>query len=182
MGIYRDALAMAAANGTPPDIVADDREGRHKTGFGINIEQPLADDGATGAFARLGWNDGRAESFAFTEVDRLVSVGGLLSGRHWRRAEDRFGAAVAVEGLSGPHRDYLAAGGAGFLLGDGTLRYGHEQILEVFYSAQLASIDLTPKFPLKIQLSPDFQYIRNPAYNRERGPVKFWAVRFHLEL
>ena len=101
MGIYRDALAIAAANGTVPDIVADDREGRHKTGFGINIEQPLADDGATGAFARLGWNDGRTESFAFTEVDRLVSVGGLLSGRHWRRADDRLGAAVAVEGLSG---------------------------------------------------------------------------------
>ncbi|HEY2401727.1 MAG TPA: carbohydrate porin [Steroidobacteraceae bacterium] len=182
MGIYRDALAIAAANGTVPDIVADDREGRHKTGFGINIEQPLADDGATGAFARLGWNDGRTESFAFTEVDRLVSVGGLLSGRHWRRPEDRLGAAVAVEGLSGPHRDYLAAGGSGFLLGDGALRYGHEQIFEVFYNAQLASIDLTAKFPLKIQLSPDFQYIRNPAYNRDRGPVKFWAVRLHLEL
>jgi len=76
----------------------------------------------------------------------------------------------------------LAAGGSGFLLGDGRLTYGSEQIFEVFYSAQLASIDLTPKFPLKIQLSPDFQYIRNPAYNRDRGPVKFWAVRLHLEL
>jgi len=182
MGIYRHAISIAAASGTVPDIVADDREGRHKYGFGINIEQPLADNGETGAFARLGWNDGKTESFAFTEVDRLVSVGGQVSGRHWTRSDDRLAAAVAIEGLSGPHRDYLAAGGSGFLLGDGTLSYGHEQILEVYYNAQLASLSLVPKYPLKIQLSPDFQYIRNPAYNRDRGPVKFWAVRLHLEL
>ena len=181
MGIYRDAIAIAAASGTVPDIVADDRQGRHKYGFGINIEQPLADDGETGAFARLGWNDGKTESFAFTEVDSLVSVGGQVSGRHWTRPEDHLAAAVAIEGLSGPHRDYLRAGGYGFLLGDGTLSYAHEQVLEIYYNAQLASIPI-PKYPLKIQLSPDFQYIRNPAYNRDRGPVKFWAVRLHLEL
>jgi high affinity Mn2+ porin len=187
MGIYREAVQIAAATGTVPDIVADDREGRHKYGFGINVEQPLADDGDTGAFARLGWNDGNTESFAFTEVDRLVSVGGQVSGRHWTRTDDRLGAAVALEGLSDPHRDYLQAGGAGFLLGDGTLDYGHEQILELYYRAQLPwpLNDSTPVFtqyPLKIQVTPDFQYIRNPAYNRDRGPVAFWAVRFHMEL
>jgi len=187
MGIYREALAIAAPNGTVPDIVGDDREGRHKYGFGLNIEQPLADDGETGAFARMGWNDGRTESFAFTEVDRLISVGGQVSGRHWTRTDDRLGAALAVEGLSDPHREYLAAGGSGFLLGDGRLSYGHEQILELYYRAQLPwplndSTQVFQKYPLKIQLSPDFQYIRNPAYNRDRGPVKFWAVRFHLEL
>jgi carbohydrate-selective porin OprB len=158
----REALQIAAATRTVPNIVADDREGRHKYGFGINVEQPLADEGETGAFARLGWNDGNTESFAFTEVDRLVSVGGQASGRHWTRTDDRVGAAVAIEGLSGPHRDYLAAGGSGFLLNHST---------RVFQ-----------KYPLKIQLTPDFQYIRNPAYNRDRGPVRFWAVRFHLEL
>src|SRR3954466_8248744 len=172
MGIYREALVIAAANGTVPDIVADDREGRHKYGFGLNIEQPLADDGETGAFARLGWNDGRTESFAFTEVDRLISVGGQVSGRHWTRTDDRLGAALAVEGLSGPHREYLAAGGSGFLLGDGRLNYGHEQILELYYRAQLPwplndRTQVFQKYPLKIQLSPDFQYIRNPAYNRD---------------
>src|SRR5882757_2735577 len=137
MGIYRDALAVAAALGAVPNIVADDREGRHKYGFGVNVEQPLADDGETGAFARLGWNDGNTESFAFTEVDRLVSVGGQVSGRHWSRTDDRFGAAVAIEGLSETHRDYLAAGGSGFLLGDGALDYGPEQILELYYRAQI---------------------------------------------
>src|SRR3569833_2355917 len=105
MGIYREALAIAAANGTVPDIVADDREGRHKYGFGLNIEQPLADEGETGAFARIGWYYGSTESFAFTEVDRLISVGGQVSGRHWTRTDDRLGAALAVEGLADPDRE-----------------------------------------------------------------------------
>ena len=103
------------------------------------------------------------------------------------RTDDRIGAAVAIEGLSGPHRDYLAAGGSGFLLGDGRLDYAQEQILELYYRLQLPwpfndSTRVFQKYPLKIQLTPDFQYIRNPAYNRDRGPVKFWAVRLHLEL
>jgi high affinity Mn2+ porin len=187
MGNYREALRIAAETGTVPDIVADDREGRHKYGFGVNVEQPLADNGDTGVFARLGWNDGRTESFAFTEVDRLLSFGGQVSGSHWTRTDDRVGAAVAIEGLSNPHRDYLAAGGSGFLLGDGTLDYAGEQILELYYRAQLPwplndSNPVFQKYPLKIQVTPDFQYIRNPAYNQDRGPVKFYAVRFHLEL
>jgi carbohydrate-selective porin OprB len=138
-------------------------------------------------FARLGWNDGNTESFAFTEVDRLVSLGGQLSGRHWLRTEDRVGAAIAVEGLSEPHRQYLAAGGTGFVLGDGRLDYGHEQILEIYYRADIpwplnGGWGVFSKHPLKIQLSPDFQYIRNPAYNQDRGPVRYWALRVHAEL
>ena len=187
MGEYQQALEIAAATGTLPNIAADDREGRHKYGFGINVEQPLADDGETGVFARLGWNDGKTESFAFTEVDRLVSVGGQLSGAHWTRGEDRLGAAVAIEGLSQGHRDYLAAGGSGFLLGDGALNYGHEQILEIYYRAGVpwplnATNALFKRQPLKIQLTPDFQYIRDPGYNRDRGPVRFYGLRAHLEL
>jgi carbohydrate-selective porin OprB len=175
MGDYREALALAAAAGALPNIAADDREGRKKYGFGINAEQALADDGASGIFARLGWNDGKTESFAFTEVDRLVNAGGQLAGVHWRRADDMLGAAVVLEGLSGPHRDYLAAGGAGFLLDDGRLNYAHEEILEVYYRLQL------PWQWARVQLSPDFQYIRNPGFNADRGPVTFWGMRFHVE-
>lgn len=179
MGNYREALAIAAVAVSRADIVGTDQNGRHKTGFGINVEQPLADDGETGLFARLGWNDGQTESFAFTEVDRLVSAGAQLSGIHWYRAGDRFGAALAVEGLSGAHRDYLAAGGCGFVLCDGRLNYGHEEILETYYRVQL--VDSVGRLPLRLQLSPDFQYIRNPAYNQDRGPVRFWGLRLHLE-
>jgi carbohydrate-selective porin OprB len=186
MGDYREALQIATQTGMPPDIVADDREGRHKYGFGVNVEQPLADDGDSGVFARLGWNDGKTESFAFTEVDQLVSFGGQVSGSHWFRTEDRLGAAVAIEGLSGPHRDYLAAGGYGFLLGDGALNYAHEEILELYYRADVPwpwnkTVRVFEKYPVKIQLSPDFQYIRNPGYNADRGPVRFWALRIHME-
>jgi high affinity Mn2+ porin len=86
---------------------------------------------------------------------------------------------LVAEGLSGPHGDYLAAGGSGFLLGDGRLNYAHEQIFEAYYRAGW-SWTLGP-VPLRLQLSPDFQYVQNPAFNRDRGPVRFYAVRLHLE-
>jgi high affinity Mn2+ porin len=175
MGIYSQALAIAFAEDATPNIVADDQEGRKKYGFGINVEQPLADGGATGVFARFGWNDGKTESFAFTEVDQLASVGGELSGSHWQRADDVVGVAVADEGLSAWHRRYLAAGGLGFLLGDGRLDYAHEEILEAYYRLQL------PWQWAHVQLSPDYQFIRNPGFNTARGPVSFYGIRFHVE-
>jgi carbohydrate-selective porin OprB len=179
MGNYREALASAAQTGSVPNVAASDREGRHKFGFGVNAEQPLTDEGESGLFMRLGWNDGKTEDFAFTEVDRVASFGGQLSGTHWRRVDDRLGGGVAIEGLSAPHRDYLAAGGMGFLLGDGRLAYGHEQILETYYRAQWLW-SLGPA-SVRTQLGPDFQYIQNPGFNRDRGPVRFYSVRLHLE-
>jgi len=179
MGIYDQALAIAAATGAIPSITADDQPGRHKTGFGLNVEQPLADAGETGLFARLGWNNGQTESFAFTEVDNLVSIGTQVSGAHWWRKDDRLGVAVVSEGLSAPHREYLAAGGSGFLLDDGRLNYRREQILESYYRVQLT--DSIAMAPVKIQLSPDFQFIRNPGFNADRGPARFWGIRLHLE-
>jgi hypothetical protein len=179
MGDYARSLAIAAAAGTVPDVAADDAEGRHKSGFGVNAEQPLADGGDSGVFVRLGWQDGQREDFAFTEVDRQASAGAQLSGVHWQRSADRLGVAAVIEGLSAVHRAYLAAGGAGFLLGDGALDYAHEQILEAYYRAQWSWSH--GDGALRVQLSPDFQYIQNPGFNRDRGPVRFYALRLHLE-
>ena len=179
MGDYREALSLAAATDAVPNVAADGRDGRHKYGFGVNGELPLADAGETGLFMRLGWNDGATESFVFTEVDRLASTGAQLSGIHWARPNDRLGVGLVLEGLSAAHHDYLAAGGYGFLLGDGRLNYGHEQILEAYYRLQL--FDGIGKLPLRLQLSPDFQFIRNPGFNQDRGPVRFYAMRLHLE-
>jgi carbohydrate-selective porin OprB len=173
MGIYEDAIAIAQATGQLPDIRADDQPGRHKYGFGLNGELPLADDGDTGLFMRAGWNDGRTESFVFTEVDRTLSGGLQLSGAHWGRPTDHFSIALAINGLSSIHADYLALGGEGFVLGDGALNYGREQILEAYYS-------FTPVAHLT--LSPDLQLIHNPGYNRDRGPARFVGLRAHLEL
>jgi len=179
MGIYDDALAIAAADRTTPDVAADDRPGRRKYGYGVNLEQPLADNGDTGMFLRWGRDDGKTESFAFTEVDGVLSFGGQLAGTHWHRHDDRFGLGLVDEELSVPHREYLAAGGSGFLLGDGQLNYGQEQILETYYNFE----QIWPRRPgpIRWQVGPDFQYIQNPGYNRDRGPVHFWAVRIHAE-
>jgi high affinity Mn2+ porin len=171
MGSYAEALARAAATGGVPDIAADDRPGRTKIGLGLNIEQPFADGQETGVFARAGWSDGKNEDFAFTEVDRHLSVGLLLVGAHWRRATDRLAVAYVRHGLSPDHRAYLAAGGAGFLLGDGRLQYGAEGILEAYYRAQ---------FGPYVEVSPDLQWIRNPGYNRDRGPATVVSLRLHL--
>jgi hypothetical protein len=179
MGSYAQALGVAAVTGGIPSISADDRPGRHKTGLGLNAEQPLADAGETGVFVRLGWNNGETESFAFTEVDNLVSTGTQVSGAHWWRKDDRLGAALVSEGLSPGHREYLAAGGAGFLLDDGRLSYRREQILELYYRAQLT--ESVASVPIKVQVSPDFQFIRNPGFNAARGPARFWGIRLHLE-
>ena len=173
MGIYREAIAIAQQSGTVPDIRADDIEGRRKHGYTANAELPLADDGDTGLFARAGWNDGRNESFAFTEADRALSLGGQLSGQHWGRPRDRLAIAFAAEGLSHDHRDYLAAGGTGFLVGDGHLSYARERIIEIYYAAQLVP---------HVTLSPDFQIARNPGYNHDRGPARFLGLRAHLEM
>ncbi len=173
MGVYRDAIAIAEETGGVPDIRADDRDGRRKHGYAINAELPLADDGNTGLFARLGWNDGRNESFAFTEADRTVSVGAQLSGTHWGRSEDHLAIAWVANGLSHDHRDYLAAGGSGFLVGDGRIDYARENIAEVYYAAKVNKY---------ITLSPDFQFARNPGYNADRGPARFYGIRAHVEL
>jgi high affinity Mn2+ porin len=170
MGRYAVANAAGVAQRRPPDVVADDAPGRTKYGFGLNAELPLADRGETGMFARLGWSDGRNESFAFTEADAHASAGLQLTGSWWGRGNDRVGIAVVADALSGPHRDYLAAGGRGFLLGDGALRYGEELIAEAYYRLQLGPY---------VQLSPDLLLATHPGYNRDRGPAVVMTLRFN---
>ena len=171
MGDYGDALALAGQTGTVPNILDVEKPGGAKYGLGLNFEQPLADGGETGLFGRIGWNDGHHETWAYTECDRHVSLGAQLSGIHWGRNEDRVGIAYAVDGLSSAHKDYLEAGGIGMLLGDGALNYGLEQTLEIYYRIQICRF---------VQLSPDFQFIQNPGYNRDRGPVAVYGLRVHL--
>jgi high affinity Mn2+ porin len=171
MGSYAEALARAQASGQLPDIAADDQPGRRKYGAGLNVEQPLADSGQTGAFLRAGWNDGHTEDFAFSEVDRHLSGGVQLAGSRWRRAADRLGLGYVLHGLSRDHEAYLAAGGTGFLLGDGRLDYGPEEIFEAYYRAQLGRY---------VEVSPDIQHISHPGYNRARGPVTLMTLRLNV--
>ena len=169
MGAFDDALA--AANGGVP-TVAPIRKLRSKKGWGINLEQSLTDN--TGMFARLAKSDGASEAYAFAEIDRSLSFGVQAKGNSWGRAQDTLGVAYAQNGLSGSHRAFLAAGGNGFFVGDGQLNYRHESIVEGYYSVGLG-------FLQRSALSVGAQYIRNPAYNADRGPVKVFTVRLHTE-
>jgi carbohydrate-selective porin OprB len=171
MGSYDAALALGRATSTTPDLLLVTKPDGTKYGFGLNVEQPLVDDGETGIFGRLGWNDGHDETWAYTESDQHASLGAQLSGVHWKRPDDRVGIAYGVNGLSTPHKDYLAAGGFGILLGDGRLNYGYEQVLEVYYRIQLTPF---------LAISPDFQFIQNPGYNSDRGPVEVYGMRLRL--
>jgi high affinity Mn2+ porin len=171
MGNYEQANAEFLDGQTAtPDIVATRREGRHRYGFGLNLQQEVSRD--VGVFGRLGWSDGRNESFCYTEDDRTLELGGFSTGRLWRRPTDRAGAALVMNGIVGSHQQYLALGGLGFLLGDGRLTYGHEKILESFYTAHLWR---------GFFLSYDFQYIGDPGYNQARGPVAVSAARLHTD-
>ncbi len=171
MGDYEAALALASQTGTVPSLLDVEKPGGHKYGFGLNFEQPLADGGDTGLFGRLGWNDGSHENWSYVECDQDVSLGAQLSGTHWGRDLDRVGVAYGVNGISKAHQEYLAAGGVGILLGDSALNYGYEQTMEIYYSIQISKY---------IALSPDFQFIQNPGYNMDRGPVEVYGVRLHL--
>ncbi len=167
MGSYREALAND--HGAPPDITESRRRGRTKYGIGLNGEQELT--GRVRAFARIGWNDGRNESFAYTEVDRTVEAGfDLRASKH--RPFDKVGVALVANGISAAHRDYLAAGGFGFILGDGALRYGAERIVEAYYTAHIGR---------GVYLSLDLQDVHHPGYNRDRGPVLVPAARLHVD-
>ncbi len=170
-GNYGEALQQAAATHTTPDVVATRGVGRLKYGFGLSVDQEIAK--GLGVFGRLGWNDGKTESFAFTAIDRLATGGVSLNGSRWGRKDDTVATEVTVSGLSRVHADYLAAGGLDFLIGDGGLNYGPETVWETYYSTPVNRIFTT---------SLDAQYVMNPAYNRDRGPVWVGSLRVHMEI
>lgn len=169
---YRNVLAIEAAN---PELDINDvatltQRNRPKYGFYVNLEQQLAKDFAV--FARASWNDGQNQILSFTDIDRSVSAGISVRGSYWGRPNDTFGLGGAINGLSAAHRDFLAAGGLGLLIGDGMLNYGNERILETYYAY---SIDKN------FTITADYQLITNPAYNADRGPVSILSARLHGE-
>lgn len=171
MGSYNEAI-LQYLNGpvTTPDITLSRRQGRVKYGFGLNGEQELTD--TLRVFGRLGWNNGATESFAYTEIDHTAEAGGDLRGKWWKRPLDKIGAAFVINGISQGHREYLALGGLGFLLGDGGLTYSPEKIFETYYTAHLWR---------GISLAGDFQHIADPGYNAARGPADVASIRIHFE-
>jgi len=170
MGIYRDQVIQAAEQDATPDITAHPWHITRKYGFGVNLEQDLTH--YLTAFARFGWDNGRTESFAYTEVDQTFAEGVGAKGAWWRRKQDRAGVAFISNAIKKDHQNYLGAGGLGFLLGDGRLTYGPENIAEFYYTAHVWR---------GIYLAPGVQHITEPGYNRDRGPVVVPTFRAHVE-
>lgn len=169
MGSYLEAVDNAARTGRPADIVATEAY-RHKYGFGLNAEQEIVKN--VGVFLRLGWSDGRNEAWVFSDVDRTATLGVSIKGEFWRRSNDTFGLAGVLNGISHIHQQFFEAGGTGILAGDGALNYGWEQALETYYDFQLWK---------SIHATLDYQFVSNPAFNRDRGPVSIFAARLHWE-
>ena len=171
MGSYTDALQLAQQTSNPPDTALV-RRGSSQSGFAINLEQELTSD--MGGFARASVNEGNQEAFDFTEINQSLAAGLSLRGDRWGRHDDTFGFAAVANGLSSDARNYFAAGGMGILIGDGHLNYGSEKIMETYYSYSVHAVD-------HLMLTLDYQYVINPAYNRDRGPVSILGARVHLE-
>lgn len=171
MALLRDALAYGEANGLPPDP-APVRRYRKRDGVSLNVEQQVTAN--VGLFARVGDAGGNVETYEFTDIDRTISAGVAVGGGLWQRPGDTVGVAGVVNELSRERREYLAAGGLGILIGDGKLPHaGHENILETYY--ELAALSA-------VHVTIDYQWVGNPAYNRDRGPVSIFAVRIHADL
>ena len=171
MGIYRQAIANFEEGLTPiPEITNHPWHITRKYGFGVNLEQNLLPN--LTAFARFGWDNGKTESFAYTEVDQTIAAGLGANGAWWHRKQDRAGIAFVSNAIKKDHQTYLADGGFGFLLGDGALNYGRENILEIYYTVHAWR---------GIYLAPGLQHIVDPGYTRDRGPVLVPAFRAHVE-
>ena len=170
MARYDDALAFAAATGSAPSLDAVRTVEQSKVGIGVNLEQTFTSN--FGGFLRAMWADGKTETYAFTEADRSFSFGGSAKGTLWGRPADTLGVALAGNMLSTPHRRVLEDSGLTFFLGDGRLNYASEQIFETYY-AFAPTKGLTVSF--------DYQRIRNPGYNADRGPASFFGLRLHVE-
>jgi hypothetical protein len=171
MGTYREAVnAYLAGTDPTPNIVLHEHYGALKYGFGYNAEQEVTEN--LRVFVRFGWNEGQHESFAYTEVDQTVEAGADYAGTRWRRPVDKIGLAVVSNAIKRDHREYLKLGGLGFLLGDGNLNYGRENIVETYYNWHAWR---------GMFYSVNVQHIDNPGYNRDRGPVWVGAVRAHID-
>jgi high affinity Mn2+ porin len=166
---YNEATAILQANGPGADLTAA-RAYRLKYGFGLNWEQEIAKN--AGLFSRLGWNDGQEQGWMFTDVDYAATLGLSVKGESWHRPNDTFGLAGIMNGITHAEQAYFAAGGTGIEGGDGNLNYGWEKGMETYYNFQIWK---------EVHFTLDYQFIANPAFNRDRGPVSVFGARFHWE-
>ena len=139
-----------------------------------------ADHPDVGLFARASWNDGQNEILSFTDIDRSVSGGLSIKGSFWGRPDDTIGIGGAVNGLSRPHRDFLAAGGLGLLIGDGRLNYSNERIFETYYDCLVTKHDADRR--LSVHYESGLQHRPGSGFDVFRAPSRRILICRHREL
>jgi high affinity Mn2+ porin len=168
MGSYEETLADPALM----EDITKTRRYRYQYGFAFNVEQTISDN--VGAFLRASWRDGQSEVWQYTDIDQSVSGGFQCKGQLWNRKNDTVGIAGIIDGISDAHRDFLAAGGLGPLIGDGRLpHYSLEKVVETYYDVEVTKY---------LHFALDYQFVADPAYNSDRGPINIFAARFHFQL
>jgi high affinity Mn2+ porin len=178
-GNFNQAVALFNQFGTNTpgpilDTAADfwmnaSRSYQNVPGIQFNMEQQIRDD--VGIFARAGYVDGRYEMWDNTDVSYSGQVGVSIKGTTWGRPDDTVGISGVVNGISNAEATWLNDGGLGILIGDGQGNLPHpglEKIIEAYYSYAVTS---------SVKLTFDYQFIDNPAYNTDKGPVNVFAGR-----
>jgi high affinity Mn2+ porin len=158
-----------SGNATAPDLCWV-RRPNTKVGIGISVEQHITDD--IGVFFRGMYSDGRTEVDAFNPADRSITLGAVAKGAEWHRPFDVAGVGFGMGFISDVHAEYLRMGGVDGFVGDGNLRQAPESVVEGFYSLNLLKA---------IWLTADYQFISNPGFNADRGPVHVLGTRVHAE-
>ena len=166
---YREATALLQVNGPTADL-SPARAFRRKYGFGLNWEQKVTDN--VGLFSRLGWNNGQVEGWMYNDSTWTASLGTSVKGTAWHRTNDTFGLAYVVSGAARSAQEFLEAGGTDILDGDGALTYGRERVMEAYYSLAIWK---------SVRITPDYEFVDNPAFNRDRGPGSVFAIRLHAQ-
>ena len=96
-----------------------------------------------------------------------------MNGKSWGRPDDTVGIAGVINAISPIHAEFLNLGGLGILVGDGQLpNPTTEKILEAYYSYSVTG---------STKLTFDYQFIADPAYNSDRGPVNVFTGRVHWQ-
>jgi high affinity Mn2+ porin len=162
-GTYQDAIAQSGGDAPDTSMV---RSVKNRWGFALNLEQEITP--TLGGFARFSWNDGKVEAVEFTEINQSLSFGLSMKGNSWKRHQDTVGVVQIFNSLSDDAKNYFSQGGMGILIGDGQLNYGVERITEIYYN-----MALTKNFAI----GADYQFVSNPAYNRDRGPINIFGLR-----
>jgi high affinity Mn2+ porin len=179
MASYNVATALLLANPPPPNtppgaeitIPAAAYADRFKYGFGLNWEQELSKE--VGVFSRVNWNDGQEAAWTYTDAWWSTSLGVSVKGKAWCRPDDTIGLFGVITGASAQEIQFLKAGGTGILNGDGNLTYASEKVVEGYYDFPIGKAG---RFAL------DYQFVGDPAFNADRGPVSIFGIRLHWEM